>query len=184
MVVSAVFLILSAVVLANHSRFGNLIILQNLAHDVALSIREAQVYGIAVRRCDPGSITANCTTGNQFSIGYGMHFAVNGNYVLFADTNTNGKFDTGETVKVTTVAGGYSVTQLCAPSPTTCGLLTLDVFFRRPEPDACINGTGGDTIGSELECTSSIQRATITLRSPRGDQAVVVVEKSGQISVQ
>ena len=53
MVVTAIFVILSAVVLANNSRFGNVIVLQNLAHDISLSVREAQVYGIAVRRYDP-----------------------------------------------------------------------------------------------------------------------------------
>lgn len=173
MVVTAIFVILSAVVLANNTRFGNLIVLQNLAHDMALSIREAQIYGIAVRRFGT----------SQFDLGYGMHFSRGSSYELFADTNRNGIWDPGETVKTTTIAGGFRVDDLCAPEGT-CGRDRLDLLFLRPEPDACISTDGAVTLNAQRECISATQRASIVVSSARDDRATIVVEASGQISVQ
>ncbi len=47
--------------LANHERFNSSILLDSLAYDIALSIREAQVYGLSVR-----GINAD------FQVGYGV----------------------------------------------------------------------------------------------------------------
>ena len=173
LVVTAIFVILSGVVLANNSRFGNRIVLQNLAHDIALSIREAQIYGIAVKRYGV----------DQFNTGFGMHFAPGSGYELFADVNKNGIWDAGETVKATSIAAGYQISDICAPD-STCGATRLDVLFRRPEPDACISTNGTVTLNDQQICMSSLTRATITITSNRDDRATIVVESSGQISVQ
>ncbi len=177
MVVTAVFVILSAIVLANNSRFGNVIVLQNLTHDIALSVREAQVYGIAVRRYDP------LTGPGVFSYGYGVHFAPGTSYELFADANANGMWDAGETVRVTTIAGGFSIQDICAPTDV-CGKSRVDIIFKRPEPDACISVSGATSLSLDGHCISSHNRAVISIVSARGDHANVVIESSGQISVQ
>lgn len=177
MVVTAIFVILSAIVLANNSRFGNIIVLQNLAHDIALSVRESQVYGIAVRRYNaPGG-------AGSFAYGYGMHFAPGTTYELFADANANGKWDAGETVRQTTLTGGYTISNVCAPQ-ASCGLTRVDILFKRPEPDACISASGEVSLDGDAHCVSAVQRASITVTSARDDSATVVIESSGQISVQ
>jgi len=177
MVVAAIFVILSAVVLSNNSRFGNLIVLENLAHDIAFSVRQAQVYGIAVQRYG----------ADQFDVAYGIHFAPESGYELFADVDWNGVFDISETVRTTSIAGGYRITNLCVrlsgQVTDTCGIQNLHIVFKRPEPSACI-GSGAVTLNYERECTSSFSRARIQVESNRGDQANVIVESSGQISVQ
>lgn len=177
MVVTAIFVILSAVVLTNNSRFGNVIILQNLTHDIALSVRESQVYGIAVRRFDPSS------GPGIFSYGYGVHFAPGTTYELFADANANGKWDAGETVKQTTISGGFSINDICAPAGD-CGKSRADILFKRPEPDACISVSGAVSLDGSGRCVSSVQRAVIEIVSSRDDTARVTIESSGQISVQ
>jgi len=176
MVVTAIFVILSAIVLASNSRFGSAIILQNLAHDIALSIREAQIYGIAVRRYDPSA------GPGTFGQGYGIHFAPGTSFELFADVNGNGKWESTETVKTTTIAGGFAITNVCSPEDT-CGLTSVDILFKRPEPDACISANGAVTL-SDGSCISALQRATIDITSPRSEAATIVIEASGQISVQ
>jgi hypothetical protein len=176
MVVSAIFVVLSAVVLANHSRFGNVIVLQNLAHDVALAVREAQVYGIAVKGYASGGETS-------FEYGYGVHFAPGVGYELFADVNANGIWDANETVKSTTMGGGYQITSVCAPDGS-CSHDRLDILFKRPEPDACISINGVTSIDDEGDCTSSISRGSVVVSANSGDTATVVVESTGQISVQ
>lgn len=182
---TAIFVVLSGVVLANNARFGNVIILQNLAHDIALSIRQAQVYGIAVRRCDP-SVTDLCDEiQQQFEVAYGVHFSKESSaFELFVDVDNNGSYDDGETVLATDIAGGYLIEDLCTtPSDgggEDCSHEELDIVFRRPEPDACINGT----FDEDGDCVSPEGRARITVVAKSDDAATVIVESTGQISVQ
>jgi hypothetical protein len=185
MVVTAIFVVLTGVVLANNTRFGNVIVLQNLAHDIALSIRQAQVYGIAVRRCDP-SVTANCPAiENQFDVSYGMHFAEGSQaFELFVDVDDDASYTAGETVLSNTIAAGYRIRELCVTPANggaeECGLDDLNVAFRRPEPDACINGT----FDEDGDCISPYGSARIVVESNRDDTATVLVYSTGQISVQ
>jgi hypothetical protein len=184
MAVTAIFVVLTGVVLANNGRFGSIIVLQNLAHDIALSIRQAQVYGIAVRRCD-ATTTANCAgVTDEFDFSYGVHFTESeSSFELFVDVDENGSYDPGETVLATTITNGFRVSELCVTSALseteTCGQTELNVTFRRPEPDACIDGTFDDD-----DCVSEYRRARITVESNRNDTAEVLVESTGQISVQ
>src|SRR3989338_10641247 len=108
LVVMGIIVIISSLILASNTRFGGRVILQNLAYDIALSIRQAQVYGISVRQF-----------GGTFS-GYGMHFVLSGpgvnttTYVLFADiypSVPNGLYDAdqGEQVESNTIAGGHPI---------------------------------------------------------------------------
>lgn len=172
MVVSGIFVILSAIVLANHSRFGNLIVLQNLAHDIALSIRQAQVYGISVQRFG----------ADDFNVGYGMYFTSTqpNAYFLFADAiGSNGTYDGGETVRSTQISGGYEISDLCAwaqgAAAYDCTITSLNILFVRPEPDALIRTTSGGPL---------MERGRIDIRSNSGDEISIIVERSGQISVQ
>ncbi len=174
MVVSAIFMVLSSVVLSANTRFGNRVILQNLAHEMALTVREAQVYGIAVRRF----------AGSNFDVGYGMYFVPSSGetqtvYQLFGDVVANGVYDGGETVRTITLAGGYRIVDICARNASssieTCGLPGIHIMFYRPEPDALIRRAAG---------IPTDDRVRIVLESPRGARAEVHVEASGQIAVQ
>jgi len=165
--------VISGVVLSSNMRFGGAITLRNLAYDVALSIREAQIYGISVRRFGI----------SDFTSGYGIHFRKSSptSYILFADAIVqNGLYDgSGELVESISISRGFEVSDICVVvgiEPTeTCGISKLDVLFQRPEPDAQIRYEDGASLN---------QRARIILSSPRGDTASVLIEATGQISVQ
>lgn len=186
MIVTGIFAIVSSVVLGNYAKFGGTITLENLTYDVALSVRQTQVYGIAVQRYG----------ASNFSASYGMHFASadSTGYQLFGDVVVaNGLYDcpdpgvpsSCELLQASTFSGGYTISKLCAPAgedAAACtGVSKLDILFKRPEPDALISV-------NDLSCSLSIsnceQSARIVVRSPRGDQKSVVVEATGQISVQ
>lgn len=190
LVVTGIIVILSSVLLANNSRFGGTITLQNLAYDIALSIRQAQVYGIAVQRYGAAN----------FGAGYGMHFntATPATYYFFADAllPENGLYDCptpGSVCELVpslspTIQGGYRISDLCvkasgAPSEScgVQGVQQLHILFKRPEPDALISAGGNSCILSLGNCMES---ARIILESPRGQTISVVVEATGQISVQ
>ncbi|OGG61968.1 hypothetical protein A3C21_03580 [Candidatus Kaiserbacteria bacterium RIFCSPHIGHO2_02_FULL_59_21] len=184
LVVTAILTIVSGVVLANNGRFGGLILLENLAYDVALSIRQAQIYGISVRQFGSGN----------FDVGYGMHFSIGSpaTYVLFADAvSGNGIYDgcpteaMCELVESTDIERGYHIADLCAAGSgseaETCGLSELDLFFKRPEPDAYISANGVSGVANPAALNA---RGRIVLESPRGDRTSVVVEATGQIAIQ
>lgn len=187
--VIAIIAILTFMVLGNYNAFGGQTILRTLAYDMALSLREAQTFGVSVRRTDLST----------FAAGYGIHYSTSDNrrYSLYADTyvqsggisvlaGTSGGdglfLDPREEVRKFTFGNGYTIKQLCVttsaetcyPMSTTGTPHTLDILFKRPEPDAQIRLDGG----------APVRSARIELTSPRGNLRSVVVEITGQISVQ
>jgi hypothetical protein len=177
LVVTGILIAITGLMLANHSRFGGKILLENLAYDMALSMREAQVYGISVLRFGASTYTA----------GYGMHFAVSTptSYTLFGDAiQVDGLFTAGETVKTYSIDRGYRIEKLCTPAGTDIASCTsvsvLDVIYRRPEPDAWISANGNSCTVSAANCKES---ARIGLVSPSGDRSDFVVDINGQVSV-
>lgn len=88
MVVLAIVVIISLVVLVSASRFNSSILLRSLAYDVGLAVREAQLYGVAVKGTAAGT-QVPCSTGltSQFCAPYGVHFQAGSNQIIvFADT--------------------------------------------------------------------------------------------------
>ena len=193
LVVVGLIIVLSVVMLANTNKFGGQSLLQNLAYDIALSVREAQVYGISVQRSSTGA------TG--FTAGYGMHFdmAHITTYNLFADAAATGLYVGGEDVQPSpyTIGQGFYISKLCATpiltgteictgsSPTS--VTKLDILFIRPEPDAyiSINGSPALTFDSNNNVIGGSQylQARIVVSSPRGDAMSIVISTNGQITV-
>lgn len=170
--VTGIMILITGLVLANNNKFNGTILLQNVAYDIALSIREAQVFGISVQNFN-----------GSYDAAYGMHFQVNGGgssiYVLFADAVVNnGTYDSGELVESTTLSGGYRIQDLCTTPPVgaeVCGLASLDVSFVRPEPDAYIRSPAYSGLNSS---------ARIEITSSSGGTRNIVIGSNGQISVQ
>jgi prepilin-type N-terminal cleavage/methylation domain-containing protein len=179
-VVAAIVTIISALILANNTKYGARVLLQNLAYSIALSVRQAQVYGISVHSAG----------ANIFNVGQGIHFDSNAStYYTFADTSpTNGVYDSGEEVKTMSIGNGFKVSTLCIGSPVCANVTSINIIFIRPEPDAWINPTGclaanPPTTSSET-CLTSSAAAQITVLSPKGDTKKIIVSQNGQISVQ
>lgn len=184
LVVSAIIVIVSGLILAQHNLFGGRVQLQNFAYDLALSVRQAQSYGIAVRRFSTAT----------FNAGYGLHFDTTSptTYVLFADLAlpATGMYDPNhspsELVQSNSITRGYVISQICvtpqsgSESCTPSIPTSLDVFFIRPEPDAWISNNSSCLLNRSL-CA---QQARIVIRSPQGDTMNVIIASNGQISVQ
>jgi len=171
--------VVSSVVLINNNRFGGVVQLENLTYDVALSVRQAQVYGISVQRSGAGDFTS----------GYGMHFDIGNpqNYTLFADAggaDKDGVYQSSEEVSPYTIRSGFTINKLCAPEGVDAAscreVLTLDIAFKRPEADAWISANNNACSYGSGTCAVS---ARIVLKSPRGDAMSVLVGANGQISV-
>jgi prepilin-type N-terminal cleavage/methylation domain-containing protein len=175
LVVMSIFSVISLMVLVNHSKFNSSVLLGSLAYNVALSIREAQVYGLSVRGSASG-----------FQVGYGIHFAGATNYILFADLNKNKIYDsaTDTIVKPYTVGQGHTVKKFCGVrtngqqncsdgTGTAPSINYLDVVFLRPEPDANITSNQ----------YSPYSQAIIQVASPSGETRTITVALTGQVAV-
>ena len=193
LVVAAIMIGITAIVLANNNKFGGKVLLQNLAYDIALSIRQAQVYGIAVLRY----------SGTNFTAAYGIHVQTNDttHYELFADiypSPPDGLYSPGNDQLIGqqyTITRGNYIYDLCATpiganercARTDSGYpSSLDMVFKRPDPDACIAANGVATFTSAGRCAlaQNMQRAKIVVASPRNDLMCIVIEVTGQIAVE
>ena len=164
LVTVSIFAIISTIVVARNATFDNEVLLNNLAYDIALSVREAQQFGINVR-----------VAQGQFDAPYGIHFdADSATYSSFIDRDGNGIYSgslSGELLEVYTIGRGARVEALCDIVADACDLTSLDIVFRRPEPDAIINN---GTIG----------QARVELRSARQEGVRHVdISSTGQIAI-
>lgn len=193
LVVVAVITIITAFILFSQNKFDSSTLLRSLAYSVALSMRQAQLYGISVRAQGTGS--------NPFAPGYGIYFSptlacpngVTGRncYVIFSDLNGNGAYDVGEELSnsggaLVTVGRGYSISKFCAFAGSTLdcyassgsNISDLTIYFKRPNPDAAFSAT---CTGS---CTSGYTGAFIEISSVGStDIRAVKITNTGQITV-
>ncbi len=188
LVVVGVIVVVTSVVLANNSRFGGTVLLQNLAYDIALSSRETQIYGVSVTRFQ-----------TSFTASFGIHFDVSTPasskvYTVFADAAAtgadNGHYDCVapgtsdcEIVQATNITRGYYISEVCitGSGAEDCTNKVLDVIYKHPEPDAYIYACPTtSTCGSP---GTQYQRARVVVASPRGDTMNICIDLNGQISI-
>lgn len=178
LVVIGIMTAVAGVVFFNQNVFRSSILLGNLTYDVALSLRQAQTYGIATRG------TSDATP--VFTAGYGVHFdpAQPTRYVLFADIDNNQSYAPPDSdVQTFLLQGGYEIAAVCykdGAQVEQCsppGGTAVSIVFKRPDPDALITAVG--VVGGENR-----PEAKVILKSPNGDTRYVNVQQSGQISIQ
>ena len=184
----AIFAILTALILSKYGKFDQGVILTNLAYDVALTIRNAQSYGLNVRSASRDTNAFDTTTSGGT---YGVHFDKTKatEFIFFVDEDGKGVYDTSmtNTDQKTTIKRGSSILKMCVSDTKVCGDKShgnpnmnnpgsLDITFKRPDPNAIIttNGIQGKKYGY----------AEIVLQALDGTTRKVIVNFTGQISVE
>ncbi len=181
MVSIAIMIIVTSLILANYRGFDSSLVVNSLAYDVGLSIREAQTYGVSVR--------GNGSTDLQdYSYPYGISFSgiPASSYTLFVDlskddpTEEAGVFDgsAGETVENLSLQQSYIIKDICTVSGSvpSCGKLRADITFLRPNPDAIIYVDGTKLTADAVIIQVGTNRDTTSNR-------YVYVYPTGQISI-
>ena len=171
MVAISIFIIITMVVMFNFSGFNGSLIVTNAAYDVAMAVREAQVYGMSVKGSGSSS---------SFSRAYGIHFetgANSGKFIIFNDTNGDSLYSAGEGIETYNFVSNYNISSLQFSSNGTdySSAGSLDISFKRPEPEARIFAGNINT--------SAYSSARICMKSPSNQKKAVYVNSSGQISV-
>lgn len=203
-VVLAIIVIITAVVLTGQSRFDKSLTITDTAYAVALSVREAQTFGLSSRTYSGNANTA-----------YGVHFAAATptSYQLFADIYPaapgapsafcpghgagagspdakpgNCLYDAAQNERVQnyTFQRNFSIADICGHDPsqgnaqvcTSTGFLTgIDIVFLRPNTDTIV--TGIKSLGGD----DALSDAQIKLQTPAGGIRYICVTGAGEVSV-
>jgi prepilin-type N-terminal cleavage/methylation domain-containing protein len=177
-VVTAIFGILTSILMFNYGDFTDRVLSTNMAYEIALTARQAQVFGLGVR----GS-------GGEFGSAYGIHIAlVDGetkSIDFFNDIDSSGMKEgacngSGECLEQLVLQRNIAINSLLVKDATGCTTAAtgLSITFKRPNPDAIIKNH------SDLS-EDSYEYAEIGIKAPRSDALrYVIIHNTGQISVQ
>ena len=173
----AIFIIITSVAVWNNNAFNSSVLLTDLGYEIALSVREAQVYGTTVKA---PSLCVNGSCSAYFTSGYGVDFDITqpSQYILFEDGKTGASpdhiYETGELLSNFTIGRGYSIAKICVPGIST-HISKLDVSFIRPEPEAWVSVNGA---------SATLTESDIYIQDPQKIAfREIIIEPTGQISV-
>jgi prepilin-type N-terminal cleavage/methylation domain-containing protein len=185
LVTIGIFVFMSGLLLSRYSAFNQTTLLANLAYDVALTIHQAQSYGVSVK--------TSTDAADQFGSAYGVNFqtASPSTFTFYSDGSAgsanapNGVYTANlqgdALISVYNMKKGAHISALCAgsgPGSANCpsGLNQLDISFKRPDPQAVIKANGAPG--------PSYNYAQITIQSGDNTNSLnVVVWQNGQITV-
>jgi len=176
--------IIMTVILFNYGSFTDKLALSSAAQELAVTLRQAQTYGLSVKEV--------ASSPGNFDSAYGVYFdlADQSKYYLFADVVPNKMYGVGngcggnatECVQQFTLRNGIRITGLCSDTLCTpasgANFNALSVSFLRPNPDASLYFTNSGVF------FSSPVRGKVVLTSPQGVVATVTIESTGQVLVQ
>jgi prepilin-type N-terminal cleavage/methylation domain-containing protein len=204
LMVLAIFGILTSITIFNYGDFNSNIVMTNLAYEVALSVRQAQVFSIGVRN--------DLSVGEEerFNSRYGVFFdkSDSDSFISFTDSvgTTNdgictdsdglgkcsalGCTDGGsECDLVSNMTKGVFIADLCVsnnyidPNDGGCGnsVENLSITFERPNPKPIIYGWDGNGLP---DFGDDYKNAAIILEIPNGSKRAIIIRETGQISVE
>ncbi len=177
MVVMAIATIIMTALVVQQSQWNDSLIVSTQAYELALMIRQAQIYSLGVKEDTAG------TESDKFNIGYGVYFSQDNlnQYIYFADRDGDKKYDLGEAIETKTFNRGVTIKDVCGTGNNGCfpgngPLASVSILFLRPDPKANISllNAGGNSTGNPP--------VTIRLQSPGGKYFYVKVEANGQVS--
>lgn len=162
----AILVVVSGLVFFNQSGFNNSVLIENLAYEISLTIRQAQSYGLQSREAGTGT--------DDFMAGYGVYFslATPDQIILYADDGIENKvYDASSDTIIDTLkmTNGSQVVKLCTSQNCVTSINTLDISFIRPNPTAYIN--------------TSNSYGEVYIRSLKNEEKKVTINKIGQISI-
>ena len=186
MITAAIIGITTAVVVINYGSFNNTILLKNQAYEIALDIREAQVYAVSVR----GQST-------QFREDYGVYFDLSNSqqYILFQDTDDAevagqnvAYYDADQNEMVgqpNLIDSRFAINRICVnitDAEELCPYTVddLSVSFRRPDFDAQFASVSGSGLG----LIDNARIELINAQGPNTNTRTIVISGAGQIQIE
>ena len=198
LVVIGIFTVITAVAFVNQGKLNSSVLLTNAAYETALATREAQVYGLGVRR-DASNVNDN------FEGEYGVHYSINNPRDIVVYSNLDTDTSSPPQIYNSTVnearylyqfvnQRGNKIQALCfgdlsaTHNPCTTGsplsVDNIDIVFKRPDPRATFYAYMNDGSKPQLSGTSEGPVYIVVSTVDNQNCKVVVVQKTGQIQVE
>jgi prepilin-type N-terminal cleavage/methylation domain-containing protein len=201
----SIMLIMSTMILFRQAKFSSDILITNMAYEIALSIREAEVYGVS------GKVGTGPLSGLS-QAGYGLRFSMDpsdqskyNQYFAFTDEPTtdapagqdnaydyffnpsNGVIPPDAMIGSPIIMSQGFIRRICgvySDGTMECAdegdANVLDIVFVKPEPEAHIR-MADDALGNNLHIVND---AVIVIESAIGDKCRTIrVSGAGQASV-
>lgn len=180
-VVMLVATVILVSLVVQNNKWNDHLTVSTQAYELALMIRQAQIWSLGVREDVGGS-------GDKFNVAYGVYFDEDNSfdrYTFFADRDRDNRYDApSEAIETKHFTRGVLINRFCGTgggqSCTTSGSLdNLTVLFFRPNTSANIyfrNNGGGNVNGISAP-------ARVYLRSLGGKESLVTIDTNGQVSV-
>lgn len=186
-VVITITTIITGVALINHTVFSGGVALENLAYEIALTVRQAQFFGMNVKGFGVGESVV-------FESAYGVYFTTSNptSFVLFADADGDREYDgVDELVEQYNIIRGNRIKYLCVDTggldycdiPSESPVTDLSIFFLRPDPDAIIKTSEIGDCGNDPGIGCSYARVYIGSPKDSVPDKVINVSITGQISI-
>lgn len=175
MVTVGIFVFMTYLVMARYNNYYSGTIFKNLAYDVAITIRQAQSYGISVK-VDEDS--------GQFNRAYGVYIA-GGEAVEFSlhpyTRDQAGKYTKSDAEKVYKLKHGaiFKTLKVSTNDVVYTDAQNLAIIFQRPNPEAIICAQ----MGGVQDC-STYKFAKLRLEAPNEAFITVKANSSGQVSIE
>lgn len=184
-----IFAMMTTLLLAKYGSFNTNVLLTNLAYDVALTIRNAQSYGLNVK--------SSPNEENKFNYAYGVHIALGTEFIFFVDTDGDGVYDVDEKITSTTIKRGMSIGRIC-PGANECKSLpntvngvavdwpeSIDITYKRPNPEAKIVTTNNNVpiVNTSPYSSIALKNSLSTTLPDTLNSIDIVVNKNGAISI-
>jgi prepilin-type N-terminal cleavage/methylation domain-containing protein len=169
MVSMSIMALVSAVIITRQSSFNGAVLLRNQAYEVAFALREAQLLAVS--------------GGDELVRRYGVYFnsnpATQHQYILFRDSDEDGRYDTGEQIGLTGKLDTRFEIREAFVDTTSHGEMVI--LFERPNFDAkYYNSTGVQQVDNVAYI--DVSRTGVT-GNEVGTVRRVEVSNTGQISV-
>jgi prepilin-type N-terminal cleavage/methylation domain-containing protein len=203
-VVVGIMTMLTAVVFSNFPKFNRQLAVQREANKLAIILRKAQSFALAVREFDASNTDDPfCENPPVRFPPYGVSFSMvsggpgdarnNKTYVIFGDINCSSMppsvtdaytvtdLEEVEVIRMSREVAIKSLTGYNASDCLGCALSKADATYQRPAPSVVLNGRtlfGGLLI-------SDLDRIEIVLEIPGENLSrTVVIQTTGQVSVE
>lgn len=188
LVVIAISTVLMSVVMFGYSVFNQRLSVSGSAQEIVLAARQAQSYGLNVRESGAGL--------QDFASPFGVYFNPTDSsdaYYIFVDKNGDGRYSDAlgncsgsECVQKIDLRNGVRITTL-SKSGSSCpsAARTLEVMFKRPNPDAIINFRNSAGVIICAPSSSFMQDAKITILSSNDSESKEIgFDATGQVYIQ
>jgi len=183
LVTTSILVIISTAILFSFPKFNSKIAFDNLAYQIALKVREAQIFGLGVRGFETPGGTVFSSHGISFDVSTPENRITFSRFVdlplgegLPGDRLYNAANEEFERLDI---RGGNSIFELCghlSGGQINCTLKFVNILFERPDPDAIFRSNIPGHVYGQVDIIIIDRNGELT--------KTIQVFSTGQISIQ